>query len=211
MVPLGRFAPGRLLGTRAVRGDEELTAALDLINQTHARHQLFRPLDLAYFRRLEAHLPGFSRQNVWIVPDGRQVRAAAIWYDPSPLFNVRVTRFPPATRALAATVRAVHTVTGVLYAPPRAGEVVTCLHVQAFACRNAVAGRALLRGISNLTRDLGKHTYSFMVDERESWPVPNRVRMAYKSMLFVLPIPGGVSTSPEELARMPWYFNLTLG
>ena len=79
------------------------------------------------------------------------------------------------------------------------------------AYRDAAAGRALLRGISNLTRELGKHAYAFMVDEREAWPVPNRVRLTYKSMLFLVPIPGTMSARPEELARMPWYFNLTLG
>jgi len=211
VVPLGRFSRESLLGTRAVRDDEELNAALALINEAHAAHQLFRPFDAAYFRRLEAHLPGFSRQNVWIVPGGARVRAAAIWYDPSPLFNVRVTRFPPATRALALAIRALHAVTGVLYAPPRAGEVVKSLHVQAMACRDADAGRVLLRGISNLARELGKHAYAFMVDERDAWPVPNRVTLTYKSMLFLVPIPGTLSARPEELARLPWYFNLTLG
>ena len=211
VVPLGGFSPKSLRGARAVRDDDELSAALGLINQAHVNHQLFRPFDTAYFKRLEAHLPGFSRQNVWIVPGGERVQAAAIWYDPSPLFNVRVTRFPPATHALALAIRAVHALTGALYAPPRAGEFVKSLHVQAMACRDAAAGRALLRGISNLTRELGKHAYAFMVDERDAWPVPNRVTLTYKSMLFLIPIPGTTPARPEELARMPWYFNLTLG
>lgn len=211
VVPLGRFSPASLHGARAVRDDEELSAALSLINRAHARHQLFRPFDETYFRRLEEHLPGFSRRNVWVVPGGEDVQAAAIWYDPSPLFNVRVTRFSPSTRALALAIRGIHAVTGALYAPPRAGEAVKSLHVQAMAYRDAAAGRALLRGVSNLTRELGKHAYAFMVDEREAWPVPNRVKLAYKSMLFLVPIPGTMSARPEELARLPWYFNLTLG
>ena len=211
VAPLGRFSTESTLGTRPVKDDDELHAALDLINQAHAKHQLFRPFDETYFKRLESHLPGFSRQNLWIVPGAEKVQAAAIWYDPSPLVNVRVSRFAPSIRALALAMRAIHALTGALYAPPRAGEVVKCLHVQVMACRDAAAGRALLRGISNLTRELGKHSYAFMVDERESWPVPNRFTFACKSMMFLVPIPGTLSATPEELARLPWYFNLTLG
>jgi putative ABC transport system ATP-binding protein len=211
VVPLGRFPAEELLGARAVRDDEELSAALGLINQAYARHQLFRPLDGPYFARLEAHLPGFSRGNVWIVPGREGVRAAAIWYDPSPLFNVRVTRFPRSMRALALAMRAIHALTGALFVPPRAGEFVRTLHVQAMAHRDAAAGRALLRGVSNLTRELGRHAYAFMVDERDAWPVPNRVKFAHKSLLFLVPIPRTMPVRPEALARMPWYFNLTLG
>lgn len=211
VAPLRYHRPSGLHGARAVRDDGELDAALTLINQAHARHQLFRPMDQAGFAQLEAGLPGFSRENLWIVPGNGRVEAAAIWYDPSPLFNVRVIRYPALAGALARTMQALHRVTGALYAPPRPGEPFQSLHVQVMARRDAGAGRALLRGISNLTREMGKHTYAFMVDERESWPVPNRVRFTYKSMLFLLPVPGRLAASPVDLARLPWHFNLTLG
>jgi hypothetical protein len=219
VVPLAAFARGSTRWARAVANDDEFHAALDLLNESHARHQLFRPFDPAYFGRLESCLPGFSRQNLWIVPGhdrgepGRpeRVQAAAIWYDPAPLFNVRVVRFDALTRTMTPVMRAIHTLTGAAFDPPREGEMLRTLHVQAMAHRNLEAGRGLLRAISNLARDLGKHTYSFMVDERERWPVPNRVKFTYKSRLFVIPRPTLPTFQPEALKESPWYFNLTLG
>lgn len=211
VVPLGSYPAPSLHGARAVENDSELGGALDLINETHAGHQLFRPLDREYLARLEAALPGFSRENLWIIPGRERPEAAAIWFDPTPLYNVRVTRYSAMASGLAAVIRGIHATTGALYAPPGVGEAVRSLHVQAMAHRSAEAGRALLRGISNLTRERRMHTYAFMVDERASWPVPNRVRITYKSLLFVLPIAGRITDAPDQLAARPWYFNLTLG
>jgi phosphatidylserine decarboxylase len=174
--------------------DRELTAALDLINQHHGDDQLFDPWTCTSFRDHSEKMPNFGHDNVLCIERDGRLQAAAVWYDPSELSQVRLVAFDHKTALLAGAMRWLHTSTGLLFRPPAPGEAMPTIHLRRYAAEEGMEEH-LLDAICNLSRQRGARNVCCVTDLRRPLRCRQRLTFRYELALFA---------ATETLDRRQW-------
>lgn len=207
LVPLGIQRLPKRCEIRPPESREDLTAALDFINEHYKNHLLFRPLDLPFFDKMCAELPGFSRPNIWMLFEGTVLKGAMICYDPAEIGSLVVAKMDGKTRFLLGGIRFIHRLTGLLFSPPREGKRIKTLQVRHLA-GTAAAQNVLLRHANNMAYRQKLHSVSMLADERDAPRPANAVVYQYKSLMYAGYKPG-FSEKIQVFGERPVFFDIT--
>jgi len=194
IVPLKQAPMPKDIRIFSPSSDGELTAALDLINQHHLDDQLFDPWTLESFVDHATKMPNFGRDNVLCAARGGRLQAAAIWYEPSALSQVRLLDFDTKTALLSGAVRWLHASTGLLFRPPAKGEAIPTMHLRRYAAEEGMEEH-LLNAICNLGMQRGARSVCCVTDLRRPLRCRQRLTFRYELALFA---------ATETLDRRQW-------
>lgn len=168
---------------RCPRNDNEISTALDLINNYYVNHLLYHPLSVTDLRNMFDLLPNFSEENIIMLFERGILKGVCIFYDPAEVVSLIIAHMSLKARLLVKMVRTVNSLTGLLFYPPTEGDKIRTLQVRYLAGEPKFQS-SLLSYVNNLAVEGRYHSISLLRDERESISIPNRFVFKYKSLMY---------------------------
>lgn len=183
MAPLWSQRLPRQYSVRTAENEEDLTQAINLLNQYYCNHALYLPLTLENLNHQFEVLPGFSRKDVYLLYEEGQLLGAMITYRPAALSSLVIARMDSWSKLLFSGIRWLHRKTGWLFDPPREGGHINTLQVRHLA-GNELARKALLKVANNTAYSEKLHSVSMLLDEQDPLKPSNWVTYRYQSLMY---------------------------